>query len=102
MVTWPWVTGPKMRIARPGPGKGCRWTREAGIESRRPNARTSSIQTSDKCELRWTEEEWTFEQLPQRLYQLQLHILQQPSNVMMCLYRRTWPFKTDTFNHVGV
>ena len=36
------VTGPRIRIANPGPGKGWRCTRCCGIERRRPSALTSS------------------------------------------------------------
>jgi len=36
------LTGPRMRIARPGPGNGCLPTSCEGIDNNRPNALTSS------------------------------------------------------------
>src|SRR6266567_2951607 len=40
------VTGPRTRIARPGPGKGCRPTISSGRPSSRPTCRTSSLNNS--------------------------------------------------------
>ena len=66
------MTGPRIRIARPGPGKGWRWTRGAGMESKRPNARTSSGYEI-KCFIAGSLHEGketihTFEQFAKRLY----------------------------------
>jgi len=36
-------------MASPGPGKGCRPTKCAGISSNRPSARTSSIRQLATC-----------------------------------------------------
>ena len=40
------VTSPRMRTARPGPGKGWRRTKVSGRPSSRPSARTSSLNSS--------------------------------------------------------
>ena len=37
------VTSPMIRIARPGPGNGWRWTIASGSPSSAPTARTSSL-----------------------------------------------------------
>ena len=42
------VTSPIMRIARPGPGNGCRQTNYSGIPSFVPSSRTSSLNSSRK------------------------------------------------------
>ena len=44
----------------------------------------------------------TLEELAQRFDELELHILQQSTDVVMRLNRRAWALETDTLNHVGV
>ncbi len=40
------VTSPSTRMARPGPGKGWRFTEASGSPSSRPSRRTSSLKSS--------------------------------------------------------
>src|SRR3546814_4483962 len=45
------VTSPGIRMARPGPGNGCRPTKASGMPSSRPSSRTSSRSEEHTSEL---------------------------------------------------
>src|SRR6185369_10629006 len=47
------VTSPMMRMARPGPGNGCRPTISSGRPSSRPTCRTSSLNSSRSGSSSW-------------------------------------------------
>jgi len=44
----------------------------------------------------------TLEELPQRLNELQLHVLQQPTDVVMCLDRRAEALEADALDDIRV
>jgi hypothetical protein len=44
----------------------------------------------------------TFEQLAEGFDQLELHVFEETSNVVVCLDRGAGPFEADTFDYVGV
>ena len=47
------VTSPMIRIPRPGPGNGCRFTISSGKPSSRPTARTSSLNSNRNGSTSW-------------------------------------------------
>src|ERR1700677_839674 len=93
-----------MRIARPGPGKGWRCTSDAGMASRRPSARTSSMggRKWRLCCIVGQAHTRTFEQLAQGLDQLELHVLEQAADVVVRLDGGARALEADALDDVRV
>ena len=80
------VISPGQRIARPGPGNGCRPTNTSGKPSSRPSALTSSLNSSRK-----------------RLNQLHVHARGQAADVVMRLDGHRRPAgERNALDHVGI
>ena len=79
------MTSPRIRTARPGPGKGCRPTNASG----RPSSRPSALHL-------------VLEQLAQRLDQAEVHALRQAADIVVRLDGDARPLERDRFDDVRI
>src|SRR6202012_1842285 len=80
------VISPGMRMARPGPGKGCRPTKASGRPSSRPSAAPFALKKSGK-----------------RFAQLHVHGLGQAPDIVMRLDGHRWTAgERHAFDHVWI